>query len=1083
MRQSTRSGAFYRASLLFSASASALLLATPALAQTAPQQTAQTDQPPPAGQRPPQTEVPSTTDETASGSVNRNEIVVTGTRIRQPEFTSPDPVSRIDPQIAQKEGKLDLADTLQSSPIAAGTVQITSALSSNLVTNGGPGSETIDLRGLGPNRTLVLLNGRRAGPAGTRGGVSAFDLNVLPQSIVKQVDILKTGASSIYGSDAIAGVVNLITKTDFTGIQLDGYGNIPIYQRAASNVGYLGDTKHYSGHGGEEYTISALIGKAWDRGHVMLAVDAHKQNELSRGDRDYLGCPEAYIFRQGSPNQRADLIDPRTGKFHCEDFPVGQVWTYDLEYFYGYRGNLHNANGVYTAPLSGVTLMQYQYPGEVLGVPPIGGCGDLSCFGTPPGWFPTGYDGPTQAIQDDFSPYTLTSSIIPITKRFTIYADASYDLTDNITAYGEFLANRRYTYQHGWRQIWAFGGTEDFFGTFWAPGWTGYDLLSPTGATDHFDSSQTVTYWRGVGGVRGDLGGLLKGWSYDAFLQYSHNHGVYRNEQFLQDIYDVSSFQTASCVGTVLPRSGKQCMDLPWTDPEFLAGHFTPEQADYMFDWEKGVTIYKQLSGEASISGDLLNLPAGPLGVALGVTARLDRILDTPGKITRAGNAWGASSAGVTAGYETTAEAFGEVQVPIFKDRPLFKDLSLSGAGRVTNVKAVQRGTGATDRNKGNFTYKIGGNWALSDWLRFRGTYGTSFRAPALFEEFKSPETGFISARTIDPCVNWAFNLAHGNIDQRIAANCEAQGIPPDYQGGSITANVFSEGGVGRLKPETSKAWTASMIFTPTVPFLPDTRFSFALDYFNIKVKDEVSQLGAQNIIFGCYDSPNFPTDPLCSLFDRGQGVDPLAINHVFDQYINIASQHNTGFDFSTLITHNLGKLGQLTFRGNATYQLVDKITLLPSSPVKGNNGDIGDPALVADLNLTWRSRNGWSVFWGSEMVGKSTNSRKYMERHDNSLCRPFDPNDLTTVIWGSFCVNLTVPAVWYHAASVTKEFGSPNHKLEVTLGVRNIFNTKPPRVSTIGGGGLPTLIGPVVAASQYDFLGRRVFFNVSKKF
>jgi iron complex outermembrane receptor protein len=267
------------------------------------------------------------------------------------------------------------------------------------------------------------------------------------------------------------------------------------------------------------------------------------------------------------------------------------------------------------------------------------------------------------------------------------------------------------------------------------------------------------------------------------------------------------------------------------------------------------------------------------------------------------------------------------------------------------------------------------------------------------------------------------------------------------------------------------------------VPFLPDTRFSFALDYFNIKVKDEVSQLGAQNIIFGCYDSPNFPTDPLCSLFDRGQGVDPLAINHVFDQYINIASQHNTGFDFSTLITHNLGKLGQLTFRGNATYQLVDKITLLPSSPVKGNNGDIGDPALVADLNLTWRSRNGWSVFWGSEMVGKSTNSRKYMERHDNSLCRPFDPNDLTTVIWGSFCVNLTVPAVWYHAASVTKEFGSPNHKLEVTLGVRNIFNTKPPRVSTIGGGGLPTLIGPVVAASQYDFLGRRVFFNVSKKF
>jgi iron complex outermembrane receptor protein len=1081
MRQSTRGSAFFRSSLLVSASASAFVLASGASAQTVAQPATQ----PQVGQKPPQTELPSGGGDTAI-TEDKNAIVVTGTRIRQPEFTSPDPVARIDPTIAQKEGKLDLADTLQSSPIAAGSVQITSAISSNLVTNGGPGSETIDLRGLGPNRTLVLLNGRRAGPAGTRGGVSAFDLNVLPQSIVKQVDILKTGASSIYGSDAVAGVVNLITKTDFNGFQLDAYGNVPIYQKGASaNVAsYLGGKNHYSGRGGEEYSISLLAGKKWDRGHVMLALDYHHQNELTRGDRNYLGCPEAYIFRPGS-NQRADLIDPRTGHYHCEDFPVGQVWTYDLEYFYGYRGNLHNANGVYTAPLSGVTLMQYQYPGETLGVPPIGGCGDLSCFGTPPGWFPTGYDGPTQAIQDDFSPYTLEQSIIPITKRYTIYADGSYDLTDNIEAYAEFLANRRYTYQHGWRQLWAFGGTEDVFGTFWAPGWTGYNLLSPTLATNHADAKQTVDYWRGVGGVRGDLGGFLKGWSYDAYVQYSHNKGVYRTEQFLQDIYDVSSFQTASCVGTVLPRSGKQCMDLPWTDPRFLAGQFTQAEADYMFDWEKGVTIYKQLSGEASISGTLFNLPAGPLGMALGVTARRDSIVDTPGAITRAGNAWGSSTSGITAGHENTAEAFGELQVPIFKDRGIFRDLSLSAAGRLTNVKAVQSGTGATDTNNANFTYKLGGNWALSDWLRFRGTYGTSFRAPALFEEFKSPETSFPSARTIDPCVSWAFNLAHGNIDQRTADNCAAAGIPPNYQGGSISANVFSQGGVGRLKPETSKAWTASMIFTPKVPFLPRTRLSFALDYFNIRVKDEVSQLGPRTIIAGCYDSPNFPNDPLCSLFTRGQGVDPLAINQVFDQYINIADQKNSGFDFTSLITHDLGRLGQLTFRGNATYQLVDKITLLPNSPTTGTNGDVGDPALVADLNLTWRGHNGWSAFWGSEYIGKSSNSGKYKDRHGGSLCREVDPQDITSLIWGAFCVNVTVPAVWYHAASITKDFGPPDHLLELTLGIRNIFNTKPPRVSTIGGGppSIPSLIGPVVAASQYDFLGRRIFFNISKKF
>jgi iron complex outermembrane receptor protein len=1083
-----------RSVLLIGISIGSLLAATPALAQSAPPATVppqpgqSTNQSPPPQTPPPDITVGSSGTDAALSSPNT--IVVTGTRIRQPEFTSPDPVSRIDPAIAQREGKIDIADTLQSSPIAAGSVQITSALSSNLVTNGGPGSETIDLRGLGPNRTLVLLNGRRAGPAGTRGGVSAFDLNVLPQSIISRVDILKTGASSVYGSDAIAGVVNLITKTDFSGLQLDAYGTFPTYRGGSGYTLPFPDSaaKTNYGSGGNEYTISLLAGKKWDRGHFMIAVDYHKQKELARGDRDYLGCPEAYIFRQGNPNERADLVDPRTGHYHCEDFPVGQVWTYDLDYFAGRPGNLFNNRGAYTATGSGVTLFQFQYPGETLNVPPIG-CprAATTCFGTPPGWFPTGYDAPTQAIQDDFSPYNLEQSIIPITKRYTVYADGSYEFNDNIEGYAEFLANRRYTYQHGWRQIWVFGGTSDYAGapTFWAPGWTGYNLLSPLAATNHSDSAQTVDYYRGVGGLRGDLGGFLKGWSYDTYVQYSHNKGVYRTEQFLQDIYDVSSYQTASCVGTVLPRSGKQCMDLPWTDPNFLLGHFTPAQADYMFDWEKGTTIYKQLSAEGSITGNLFDLPAGAVGVALGLTARRDEILDTPGLITQAGDAWGASTSGITAGHEITKEAFGEIQVPILKERPFFRDLSFSGAARITFVKAVQAGTGATDEDKGNWTYKLGGNWAVNSWLRFRGTYGTSFRAPALFEEFKSPETSFPSARSIDPCVDWAFHLGRGDIDQRVADNCASQGIPGNYAGGSISANVFSQGGVGKLAPETSTAKTASVILTPRFSFLPSTRLSLAVDYFDIEVKNEVSQLGAGTIIFGCYESDNFPNDPLCSLFTRGQGVDPLAINTVSDQYINIASQRNKGIDFTGLIEQDLGSYGHLTFHGNATYQLTDKKTLLPTSPVQGFNGDIGDPAIVADLNLTWRSRaGGWSLFWGSEMIGKSSNDKKVEQVNGGSLCHPFDPADTITLIWGSFCLNESVPTTWYHSASVTKEFGSPAHRLEVTLGMRNIFDTHPPRVSTIGGGsGLPTLIGPIVAASQYDLIGRRVFLNITKKF
>jgi hypothetical protein len=117
-------------------------------------------------------------------------------------------------------------------------------------------------------------------------------------------------------------------------------------------------------------------------------------------------------------------------------------------------------------------------------------------------------------------------------------------------------------------------------------------------------------------------------------------------------------------------------------------------------------------------------------------------------------------------------------------------------------------------------------------------------------------------------------------------------------------------------------------------------------------------------------------------------------------------------------------------------------------------------------------------------MIGHSSNDRKVEQVNGGSLCHPFDPADITTLIWGSYCLTETVPTYWYHSMSVTKDFGSAQHLLEVTIGMRNIFNKQPPRISTIGGGSAtPNLIGPIVATSQYDLIGRRVFFNITKKF
>lgn len=1057
-----------RSQLLLGASLAALMFATPAYAQDAssPAPPPTTDDVQPAtddqaeaniaDQAPPE-EAPA---QTATGET----IVVTGTRIKQVEFTSPDPVTSIDPELAQRQGQNSTAEMLQSSPIAAGSTQITSAISSNFVTNGGPGAQTINLRGLGANRTLVLLNGRRAGPAGVRGGVSSFDLNVLPQSIVQRVEILKTGASSIYGSDAIAGVVNLITKSEMDGFQIDANASVPTRS------------------GGEQFRLSGLWGNRFDRGHILLAADVFKQKELARGDRNYLGCPEAYVFRPSG--ERADLVDPRTGQYKCEDLRWGHVWTYDLENIFRIGpGNLFNTEGVYTGR---VNLLQFQYPGETLGIPMIDpNAGLVAPLNSPPGWFPTGYDAASLAVQNAFHPFVLEQTLIPKTERYTLYGDASYELTDDVELFAEFLGNRRKTYQNSWRQFWTFGYTGDLYGdgsygTYWADGWSGFNWLSPTGITNQADSSQRVDYYRGVGGLRGDFGdNLLKGWSFDTYVQYSRSKGIYRDQQILQDVYDISYFQTSSCVGTVTPVSGKQCIDLPWLDPNFLAGQMTQEQIDFLFDWEKGRTKYTQVSGEGSISGNLFNLPAGPVGAAFGVTARRDKIHDRPGEITLAGNAWGSTASGITAGYSNTTEAFGEVHVPVLRDIGLFQDLSLSGAARVTNVKAKQTETGVTDKDTGNWTYKVGGNWTVTDWLRFRGTYGTSFRAPALFEQFKANETSFVNSRRIDPCVNIAQNLAQGNITQRIYDNCVAEGIPLDYAGASITATVFSQGGIGVLDPETSRAKTASIILTPNLrAILPNTKLSLALDYFDINVKGEISQLGASAIIRGCYSSQFFPNEPLCDLFERGMNVDPYAIDNIQDKYVNIARQRNRGVDLTSLIQQNLGGWGSVNLLSQMTWQLEDTFALFAETE-EDNNGEIGDPRWVGDFNLTWRAPGGWNVFWGMDVIGKASNKKDFARAHRDDVP---GRNCIESTTRGVYCVDVSVPATFYHSASVTKEFAAPLN-LEATLGIANLLDTKPPRVSTIGGTGIPSLIGPVVGTSQYDFIGRRVFFNVSKKF
>ena len=1020
-------------------------------------------------------------------------IVITGSRIRSSPYTSPDPITVINPDLELKGGASSTAELLQENPVAAGSFQITDVISAgNFVNNGGPGVETISLRGLGASRTLVLVNGRRAGPAGTRGAIDGFDLNVLPSTIIQSIDILKTGASSIYGSDAVAGVVNLHTKTATDGLVVRGFSSVPFKS------------------GGGTWDVSGAWGKEFSRGHILVAVDYTHRDRLKQSDRDYLNCSTENLF--DSQGLRHDVVDPRTGKGRC----VGSIQNMLLFQDVGF--------GLPTTPNGNpFDVVQFNNPGDNLDqfLPPVN---DPEIgFSAPPGFFGlpdfcatvdplTGNPRPATAaderlcntalgLENQFSAVDSNSDVSPKLNRYTIWADASYELTDNIEAYTELLYNRRKTDFVGSRQLFftMFPGNSDFTVRqgrvvglpffFCNPNvnncnrfeagdplnqFTGVTVFDPV--VEIPTGNQTdVKYTRGVGGLRGDFGPnfLAGNWHYDAYFQYSHSDGDYTNDIVFQDAVDSQELRTHLCAGTVTRIRGVPCMDINWTDPRILAGNFTPEERAFLFGTDTGNTTYDQLTGEASVSGDVVHLPAGPLGLALGVQWRKDTIDDTPGPITAAGNVWGQSVSDPTRGHSITKEAFGEIQVPLIHNTPFIQDLNFSGAARFTDVSATRKSDGLSDSSNGNWTYKLGLNWQTNEWLRFRATMGTSYRAPALFEQFLGNTTSFPSQLSIDPCINWGRALAQNELSQRVADNCASLGIPATYGGAGSSATAISGGGIGVLKPETSRAKTFSVVVTPLEGFWSGNRWSLAVDYFDITVKGEISQLGPARIISTCLNSPDFPNDPTCALFDRNPPTGPGAnnITDIHDKFINISQEVNRGVDLTAQMTQDFGSLGKFAALAQMTWSIKDDTTLFAGSTTTAE-GTAGEPKWVGNFKFTW-DKGPWSLFWGLDVIGGTSDEQNLRDFLGGTLCIHSGLRD------AEVCPIFRLKPQFYHNVSITRNIGD---RYRFIVGISNLFNRQPPLVSNADAV-ISSIGNAPIFGTQYDLIGRRAFVSVQAKF
>jgi iron complex outermembrane receptor protein len=781
------------------------------------------------------------TDEEQADDQALEEIVVTGSRIkRDSTFTSTSPLAVINASEQVQFGAIDAASLLRTATSVAGQ-QVDSSFSGFTV-DGGPGAETLALRGLGPERTLVLIDGRRIGAAGNFGAAVFPDLALIPTFLVERAEILLSGASSIYGADAVAGVVNIITPKNFEGIQLDVTASFP-----EANVG-------------EEQLASIQFGASSDQARFFIGGEYFDREGVRARDRE---------FTEGG--DRSITIDEDGQRVEAPNGFFDQTLAFGPD-----------------CTFAGWT------PGEQGGGSTIP---NFSCdvdFGAPP------YDNAFAFLdQHIWSPNT----------RWSAFASIEYDLESfgDSTIYAQVLnSNRKQAAHGGDAQFFPLVPAINTFNPF------GTDVVPVAYDQDTRSDVDTtaVTYNRyllGIGGNVPFLNGLgpLDRWTYDVSIGYTRSEGanefdIARNDR-LANSFNNCPNDAQDLFGGFSP----ECVVVDLFGPAFLENGSFGDAQDYLVQRVKNTTKVSQTAFEAGITGDLFELPAGPVAAFFGTAYREDSIFSDVDKNLEENNAWGRSAEGDTIGTTDITEFYTEFDVPILSGMFLAEELAVNLSYRVSDDKFF----GTED------TWRVTANWDITDWVRLRGTAGTSFRAPNLKELFVADQTGFTNA-FIDPCI--APPPEDDDRSQTIIDNCISEGVDPFTLGSDGAPSVPTvSGGADDLRPETSDSWTVGAVFSQ--PWTDRFDFQLSVDYTSIEIKDAVAEPSAGFILNQCYTSVGF-SDPLCGRVTRNLAAAPdqRFLLEVDESVANIEIENYEDLSFSTLFVmdFNLGN-ASTTFSWN----------------------------------------------------------------------------------------------------------------------------------------------------------------------
>ena len=980
-------------------------------------------------------------------------VVVTGSRIPQQGLYSSSPVTAVGQQELQLEGTTKVETLLNNLPGVFADFGSTDS-------NGSTGQATVDLRGLGSSRTLVLVDGKRLMPGDPSNPVA--DLNNIPSALVDHVEVLTGGASAVYGSDAEAGVVNFIMRKDFQGVEIDGQysdnyaanGN-SYWDNLNTKVGYKAAPKDWWGGSTTDATLLVGTNTGDNKGNITAYLSFRDAQPVLQSNRDFSACSigvyQGYVTCAGSSNKNrwfsvdngyANYYEEGTGAPGSGVFvPYGSLPTATKTFNYGPLNYLQRPDERYTGGFfahyqarkmldiyssfmftDDHTLAQIAPSGAFIGSGPTNFPGTQS-----PGYLQVNCSNPLMTAQER-----------------GILCGASGTGATNITPGQALLLVGRRNIEGG----------------------------------NRIDDLRHTAY-RMVVGAKGDLG---DGWAYDIYAQYGET--IY-NENY-QNEWSKSRVQNALEVD---PATGK-CYAAETNAQGYVAdptcvpldifngiGSVTPAMEKYVAaqgfksGWTQEEVVSGYVTGDLGAWGIQSPWAKNPVALSLGAEYRQERLQLATSRDFQINDLYGQGSATlpVPASGFNVGEAFTEVHVPLVQDQPLAEDLSLNGAYRYSDYSTA----GSVN------TYKIGAEWQPIDDFRFRGSFEHAARAPNVLESFSPFNVALFGGQ--DPCSSSSSGQcasvpnAGTSILSCPAAQCNA-----------------GYGGNTALKAESSDTYSFGVVLTPT--FIDG--FTATIDYFDIKVANYISYISPNTVLSGCYGSGATAAQIAfyCPMVHRSASGSIFGAGYVDAVNTNLPYLQTKGIDFEANYQTQFSDWGMdgwggLAFAFKGTY--LDSLTT-KSSQFSNAYDCAGYYGLVCYTpNPKWRHqlRVTWDSPWDFQIsvLWRHISSVNLDANSNNPLIGGGPPLNAASYACAAGlggiqdCRDNKLASYDYFDLSGSWEVRSG---LELRAGISNLFDKNPPVMDSAfyGVSGAPFGNGNTYPG-VYDSLGRTVFIGATVKY